>query len=421
MYANAQVLPDDATAFRTFLGGAPSVNFRKELASLPTHILDDGSELTERGVDHVFTKHPLSADPVVQILHENHVASVAQGMRLLVMKVLSRVVDLVVQSRHFDALPLVIVRPLLFPRQSALQQFQLALQLFKKLRRFYENTITGCQKLLQPDINSNGASMWGLIGNANITLQGDRCVPLVSFPQDSYLLDHESSRDRSMQVNWDCPNLGQFKVQVCCWVFLELRKQQRFELPELLESGETKSFFLKVFPSSVQLFNGLLENLRRDFTQFWKFLLSFGQVVKLLNFVRKLQLRRKDVLFLKGTSIYQTLTAITPIFYLSKRVVICSSTDFHPLNELVFLSGAGIDSIAVRQCQHPSIIQYLLETSNTLNVKREGIEPSLLTAFHPPLNFRGYLAAPRYIPLSYSGGLPGELDKCDHRTRRVQG
>jgi hypothetical protein len=48
------------------------------------------------------------------------------------------------------------------------------------------------------------------------------------------------------------------------------------------------------------------------------------------------------------------------------------------------LSDTWIDSVTMSKCQHPSIILNLLADSATLNVKREGIEPSLLTAFHPP-------------------------------------
>lgn len=215
-----------------------------------------------------------------------------------------------------------------------------------------------------------------------------------------------------MQVNWDYPNLGQLDLQVRYGILLKLRKQQRLELPELFESRKTQSSLLEVFPTSVQLLNSLLENLRGNFTQLWEFLLSLGQVVKLLYFAGKLQFGREDVLFLNGASINRAFATITPIFYLPKYVVIRHSTDFHPLNELVFLRGIGIDSIAVGKCQHSSIVQYLLETGSALNVKREGIEPSLLTTFHPPLNCRGYSLRSICPHCScYSGGLPGELDK----------
>jgi hypothetical protein len=187
-----------------------------------------------------------------------------------------------------------------------------------------------------------------------------------------------------MQVDWNNSNLGQFYMQVRYRIFLELRKQQRLELPKLFESGKAKSSLLKVFPTFMQLFNGLLENLGRNIPKFWEFLLGFGQVVKLLDFSRKLQLAREDKLFLNGASIYQALTTIAPILYLPQRVVVRASTDFHPLNEYLFLSGVWIDSITMSECQHSIIIKRLLVDVGTLNVKRVGIEPPLI----PPLNCR---------------------------------
>ena len=182
-----------------------------------------------------------------------------------------------------------------------------------------------------------------------------------------------------MQVNWNYSNFGQFKVQSEEWVFPKLGKQQRLKLSKLFESGKTKSSLLEVLPPSVQLRNGLLKNLRRDFTQFREFLLSFGQVVKLLDFSRELQFRRKDVLFFQGASIYQALTTITPILYLSKCVVIGSSTDFQPLNELLFLSGVWIDSVAVGNSQHSTTILLLLVMMQPLTVNLRGSIPLKLT------------------------------------------
>jgi hypothetical protein len=174
-----------------------------------------------------------------------------------------------------------------------------------------------------------------------------------------------------MQVDWDCSNLGQFNVQVRYWIFLKLGKQQRLELPVLLESGETKSYALKILPTFMQLLNSLLKHLGRNFTQSWELLLSSWQVVKLLNLVWKLQVSREDVFFFQGASLYQALTAVAPIFYLPNCVIIRSSADFNPLNELLLLSGVWIDSVAVSQCQHFPILLHLLVNSATLNVKNK--------------------------------------------------
>src|SRR4028118_2269199 len=212
------------------------------------------------------------------------------------------------------------------------------------------------------------------VWNTNIALKTNRGIPSISLPQDSHLFDHKPRRNGSMQVDWNYPNLGQLKMQICYWILFKLRKYQRFKLPILLESGKTKSPSLEVFPRNMQLLNGLLKNLRRNFTQLWEFLLGSWQVVKLLDFSRKLQVWRKDVLFFQGASINQTLPAITPIFYLPQCIVVCAATDIHPPNEHLFLSGIWIDLVAMSECQHSSIIVDLLEPLQPLIVKERGVE-----------------------------------------------
>jgi hypothetical protein len=122
-----------------------------------------------------------------------------------------------------------------------------------------------------------------------------------------------------------------------------------------------------------------LENLRRNFTQSEEFLLGFRQVIKLLNFARKFQFRGEDVFFLKGASIYQTLPTIAPVLYLSQCIVIGITTDVHPLNELLLLSGVWIDAIAMIDGQHSSIIPDLLTKKPSLNVNLRGSIPLKLT------------------------------------------
>ena len=392
MNSNLQVFFDFTITLRTLLRSPKSINFTEELSTLPTDILNDASKLSKSHVKHMFPKHPLGAGSVIQVFHEDHISSVTKSMGLFVMEVLPRIINLVVKPCNFDALFLVVLRPLLFSRESALQRFQLALQLFKKLGRFYENTVAGCQKFLQTHINTDWMTMWYWVGNTDTQEQGDRCIPLVSDTQDSYLFDCKSRRDRSMQVNGDCSNFWELYMQGSYWIFLELRKQQRLELPKFLESGKAKSPFLEILPTNVQLLNRLLKNLGRNITQFGKFLLGFWQVVKLLNFVGKLQLTREDILFLNGASIYQALATIAPIFYLPKCVIVRASTDFHPLNEHLLLGGVWIDSVTVSDGQHPSIIQGLQTAKQPLNVKRGGVEPPLLNDVSPATKLSGVLA-----------------------------
>jgi len=137
MNPHTQVFFNFPTTFGTLLRSPPSINLAKELSSLPAHILNDGSELSKCGVKHVFTKHSLGTGAVVQVFHEDHITCITERMSLFVVKVFPRVVDFMVKTRNVKALLLVVLRPLLFSLKSALQQFQLTLQLFKKLGRFY--------------------------------------------------------------------------------------------------------------------------------------------------------------------------------------------------------------------------------------------------------------------------------------------
>ncbi len=144
MSPNAQVFFDFTTTLRTFLRCPSSINYTEKLSSLPTHILDEGSKLTKRARQHMFPQHSFSASAVIQIFHEDHITSVAKSMSLLEVEIFPGVIDSVMKSRNFETLLLVVLRPPLFPRKSALQQFQLALQLLKKPGRFYLDTVTGC-------------------------------------------------------------------------------------------------------------------------------------------------------------------------------------------------------------------------------------------------------------------------------------
>ena len=374
MDSHTQVFFNFFPTFRTLLRSPPSVHFSEELSTLPAHILNDASKLSKCSIKHVFPKHPFSTGAVIQVFHEDHITSITKSVGLFVVKILPGIVDFVVKPRNFKALFLVVLRPIKFSTQPALQQFQLALQLLKELRRLYENTVTGCQKLLQSNINPDGMTMWNWVRNTDIALKRHRCIPNIGFSQDSHLLDRKSRGNRSVQVDGNCSNFGQFDVQVCYWILFKLGKQQRLELPILLESRKAKSTPVEILPTSMQLLNGLLKNLRRNFTQLRKFFLGSWQVIKLLNFVRKFQLRRKNVFFLQRASINQTLSAIAPILYFPQCIIKCAATDFHPLNQYLLLSGIRIDSVTVINCQHPSTINDLLVTSKKINVNFRDIE-----------------------------------------------
>ena len=248
MNSNTQVFFNFTTALRTLLRSPLSINFTEELSTFPTHILNDGSKLTKCSVEHMFRQHSFGADAIIQIFHEDHITSITKSMGLLEVKILSPIVNSVMKSCNFDTLFLVVFRPFLFSIKSALQQFQLALHNFKKLGRFYKKSITGGQKLFKPNIYPNGVTMWHGVGNVNVTLDIDRGVPSISFVDDAHLLNYKATWDWAMQVNWNQPKLGQSNMIPSHRVLFKLGKQQRCELPKLLESWEPMPNFLKSFP-----------------------------------------------------------------------------------------------------------------------------------------------------------------------------
>lgn len=151
-------------------------------------------------------------------------------MGLFEVKVFPCVVDVMVKTCNFETLFLVVFRPLLFLDEPALQQFQLALQTFKKKGRFYLDAVTGCQKLLQSNINPDRMTIRNWVSNTDITLKTDYGIPLIGSPQDSHLFNRKSCWNGSVQVNQNCSNFGQLNVQIRYGIFLELRKQQRLKL-----------------------------------------------------------------------------------------------------------------------------------------------------------------------------------------------
>ncbi len=61
----ATVFFDLTSTFGALLGSPKSIHFGKKLSTLPAHMLDDGSKLTKRSIEHVFSKHPFSASTVI--------------------------------------------------------------------------------------------------------------------------------------------------------------------------------------------------------------------------------------------------------------------------------------------------------------------------------------------------------------------
>ena len=262
----------------------------------------------------MLASRPLCHNGIVEVFHKDHIASITKGMSLLEVKVLAGIVNLMVQQSNFVSGFLVVVRTLLFSAKSTLQQFQLALQTFKKLGGQYLNAITCCQKLFQTNIHANRMSVRDWVRNADIALQSNRGVPSISLLYNAYLLDYETIRNRAMQVDSDCPKFWQEQARFLYRRLLELGKEQGLELPKLLKAWEAMPKFLKSLPASMQLLNNLLQHLAWYLTQSRKVLFGIWQSVKLIDFGGKFLSRRHDVLMMDRTSIYQTLSAIDQSF-----------------------------------------------------------------------------------------------------------
>jgi hypothetical protein len=108
MNSNAQIFFDFFSTLRTLLRSPPRINFGEKLSSLPTHVLDNATELTESSIKHMFAKHAFSPRAIIQVFHEDHIPSITKRMSLFEVKILPCVVDSVVKSCNFNALSLVI-------------------------------------------------------------------------------------------------------------------------------------------------------------------------------------------------------------------------------------------------------------------------------------------------------------------------
>ncbi len=85
MNSNAQIFFDFFSTLRTLLRSPPRINFGEKLSSLPTHVLDNATELTESSrrsktryrfaIKHMFAKHAFSPRAIIQVFHEDHIPS----------------------------------------------------------------------------------------------------------------------------------------------------------------------------------------------------------------------------------------------------------------------------------------------------------------------------------------------------------
>ncbi len=109
MDSHTQVFFNFTATLRALLRSPPSIDFTEELSTLRAHILDDSPELTKSSVEHMFSKHPLSAGAVIQVFHEDHITHITERMGLFVVEVLPRIVDFMVKPSNLEALFLVVL------------------------------------------------------------------------------------------------------------------------------------------------------------------------------------------------------------------------------------------------------------------------------------------------------------------------
>lgn len=121
MNSHAQVFFSRCPTLRTLLRSSPCVNYAEKLAPLPTHIFNQGAELSKSPIQHVLAKHPFSRDSIVKVFHEDHVSTITQSMCLFEVEVFASVINRVVHLGNFDTLFLVVLRPFLFSTQPALR------------------------------------------------------------------------------------------------------------------------------------------------------------------------------------------------------------------------------------------------------------------------------------------------------------
>jgi hypothetical protein len=65
MDSDAKIFFYFTTTFGALLRSTPRIDFTEKLPTLPAHILDDGSKLTERSIKHMFSKHSFGTGAVI--------------------------------------------------------------------------------------------------------------------------------------------------------------------------------------------------------------------------------------------------------------------------------------------------------------------------------------------------------------------
>lgn len=239
MNPNIQVFFDNSAAVRTFLASPIWVNLAIVNISLPAHPREDLiHKLPQPSVKSMLARHPFCHDAEIEIFDKNHPSVIAKMMRQLKVKFASTFRDLFMHFCNFLIQFATIVRPFLLVFQPALQQFQLAVQWIEKARSFYLFAIRSREKILQSNINANRVTLRNGVRDADIHLHSNRNVPSRSLSDNPSSFQLESVRDRAMQVDADMTQFGQLDLIPSNGIAVDLREQNRFELPKFLNLGK---------------------------------------------------------------------------------------------------------------------------------------------------------------------------------------
>lgn len=211
MLSDFQLFADTNKAVRAGLTGAVGIDFGKVHSSLPTNPFCQRQELSEGGINTIFSQHPPCQSFDIEVFCKDGLRLVTKLMSRLEMEIFTTVGNPMVHSGNFDLCLLPVLRTLLFSCRSALQQFQLALHRLEKLRTLLEAAIRSRQESLQSEVNSNPSTVNWSIGKRYPRFDSNDDIPLRSSHLGQYpnLLHLEPVRNGAMQVDGYCPDLGQ--------------------------------------------------------------------------------------------------------------------------------------------------------------------------------------------------------------------
>ena len=184
----------------------------------------------------------------------------ADRCRDLVEEVESRVRDLSVQDREFLPGLGPVLRALLLPGQGPLKTLDLFLFL-SEIERVEDRSVREGGEPGHPEIDPDQAGI-RVGGHLDLPLRLDCDEPFLSGSSDRHVLDR--SQDGSALSVSDPPHLGEPDPGVRFVQFDPLGKPERIVPSPLVEDGPERALFKKVLVGTIEIFEGLLEDLGRN-------------------------------------------------------------------------------------------------------------------------------------------------------------